>query len=76
MEAGDQVDTRGHHGRGVDESGDGCRALHGIGQPRVQRELRALGEGADGQQRADPGDERPAVAERRAGLAEDGREVE
>ena len=29
------VDARGHHGRGVDQSGDRRRALHRVGQPHV-----------------------------------------
>ena len=48
-EAGQQVDAGGDHGRGVDERGDGRRALHGVGQPDVQRELGALADRPGGQ---------------------------
>jgi len=41
-DAGHEVDARGDHGRGVDERGDRGRALHGVGQPDVERDLRAL----------------------------------
>src|SRR5216684_3829735 len=34
--------ARRDHGRGVDEGGDGRGALHGIGQPHVERELGRL----------------------------------
>ena len=48
--AGDEVDTGVDHGRGVDERGDRGRALHGVGQPDVERELGALAGGADEEQ--------------------------
>src|SRR4029450_5177754 len=34
--------ARGHHGRRVDQRRDRRRAFHRVGQPYVQRELRAL----------------------------------
>jgi hypothetical protein len=46
------VDTGGHHGRGVDERGHRRRAGHGVGQPHVERQLRALARGADEQEDA------------------------
>ena len=47
VHAGDQVDAGGDHRRGVDQRGDGRGALHRVGEPGVERELRRLGEGAD-----------------------------
>ena len=41
-----------HHGGGVDQCGDRRRAFHGIGQPDVQRKLRALAHGANEQANA------------------------
>ena len=58
--AGDQVDAGGHHRRRVDQRGDRGRALHRVGQPGVEGQLRRLGEGADQQQQADRG-HRPLV---------------
>ena len=46
MRAADQVDARRDHRRRVDQGGDGCRALHRVRQPRVQRDLRRLGDSA------------------------------
>lgn len=37
---GDQVDTRGYHGCGVDQRGDRRRARHRVGKPCLQRQLR------------------------------------
>jgi hypothetical protein len=51
--AGDQVDAGGDHRRGVDEGGDRGRALHRVGQPRLQRELAGLAAGAEQQQQRD-----------------------
>ena len=45
--AGEQVDAGRHHGRGVDQRGDGRRALHRVRQPDVERELRRLADGAE-----------------------------
>ncbi len=41
-EAGHQVDPGRHHRRRVDQRRDRGRALHGVGQPGVQRELGGL----------------------------------
>ena len=46
MGARDQIDAGRHHRRGVNESRDRRRALHRVGKPRVERELRGLGDGA------------------------------
>ena len=40
--AADEVNARGDHRGGVDQGADGRGAFHGVGQPDVQRELRAL----------------------------------
>ena len=50
VHAADEVDARGDHGRRVDEGADRGRALHGVGQPGVQRDLGRLGDRADEQQ--------------------------
>ena len=42
-------DAGGHHGGGVDQRADRRRAFHRIGQPDVQRELRALAHRTDEQ---------------------------
>ena len=52
-EAGDQVDAGGHHRRRVDQGGDRRRALHRVGEPGVERDLRRLRERPDHQQAAD-----------------------
>ncbi len=52
-------DAGGHHGGRVDQRGDRGRAFHRVGQPHVQRELRALAHRADEQADADHGDEHP-----------------
>ncbi len=44
------VHARGHHGGRMDQGRDRGRALHGIGQPDIQRELRGLAASADEQQ--------------------------
>ena len=51
--ARDHVDARRHHGGGVDERAHRGRAFHGVGQPDVERNLRALADGADEQQKTD-----------------------
>ncbi len=53
------VDAGGDHGGGVDEGGDRGRALHGVGQPDVERNLRALAGGPDEQEQADQGEGAP-----------------
>ncbi len=56
-------DTGCHHGGGMDQRRDGRGAFHGIGQPHVQWHLRRLAHGADEEQDADHGHQRPlAVA--------------
>ena len=44
--ARDEVDAGGDHGRGVDERADRRRAGHGVREPRLQRHLRRLADGA------------------------------
>ena len=60
VHAGDQIDARGDHRRGVDQRGDRGRALHRVGKPGVERQLRRLREGADQEEQADR-DDRAAV---------------
>ena len=45
VQPGHHEHARGHHRGGVDERRDRRRALHGVGQPDVQRELAALADG-------------------------------
>ena len=59
--AGDEVDAGRDHRRGVDEGRDGRRARHRVGEPDVERHLRALAAGAEEEEEADGVD-----AERRA----------
>ena len=66
VETGDEIHAGGHHGGGVDQRRHRGRALHGVGEPRVQGELRALGERCDRQQHADTGDQQPAGRKRAA----------
>ena len=47
-----QVDARGDHGGGVDERRDRRRAGHGVGQPDVERDLRALAGAAEEEEQA------------------------
>ncbi len=61
VHARDQVHAGRDHRRRVDQRADRRRALHRVGQPGVQRDLRGLGERADEQQQA-AGDEVAAVA--------------
>ncbi len=74
MGAGDHVDAGGDHGGGVDERGDGRGALHGVGQPDVERELRAFAGGAEQQAETDDGEDaavpRRIHGEQRGDLAE------
>jgi hypothetical protein len=51
--AGDQVDPGGDHRRRVDQGRDRGRALHGVGEPGLQRELAGLAARAQEQQHAD-----------------------
>ena len=47
VRAGDDEHAGRHHRRGVDQRGDRRRAFHRVGQPEVQRELRALADRAE-----------------------------
>ena len=70
MRAGDHVDAGGDHGGGVDERGDRRGAFHGVGQPDVERKLRAFAGSADQQAEADDGEDAAcANRERAASLA-------
>jgi hypothetical protein len=51
----DQENTGGHHGGGVDERRDRCRAFHRVRQPGVQQELRRFTHRAHEQQQTDRG---------------------
>ena len=44
--AGDQKDTGGDHGGGMDQGADRGRPLHGIGQPDMKRDLGGFTDGA------------------------------
>ena len=46
VRADDQVDAGRDHRRGVDQRRDRRRALHRVGEPRVERDLGRLGDGA------------------------------
>ena len=50
---GDEVDARGDHRGRVDERGDRRRAGHRVGQPDVERDLRALAGAAEEEEEAD-----------------------
>ena len=54
-QARDQVDAGRDHRRGVDQGADRRRALHGVRQPHVQRELRRLARGAGEDAEGEPG---------------------
>jgi hypothetical protein len=58
------IDSGGHHGGRVDESGHWGRASHRVGQPDIQRNLRRLSGGAHQQQQRDDG-ENPSAGFRR-----------
>ena len=70
-QARDHEHAGGHHGGGVDERRDGCRALHGVGQPGVQQELRRLAHGAHEQQQAQRRQDVEVAAEEPKRLARD-----
>ena len=74
--AGDQVDARGDHGRGVDQGGDRGGALHRVGQPGMERQLGRLGEGPEQEQQADRHHGPFVGGEDVRGLGEDGAVVE
>jgi hypothetical protein len=61
----DHEDAGGHHRRRVDQRGDRRRAFHRVGQPDVERELRALAHRADEEADADDGDEAPVARRER-----------
>ena len=75
VHARDQVDARRHHGGGVDQGGDRRRALHGVREPGVERDLGGLGERADQQQQA-AGDDVAVAALDVGGARERAEEVE
>ena len=50
-----QIDAGGHHGRGVDQRRDRRRALHGVGEPDVERQLGRLPARAQEEEEADGG---------------------
>ena len=54
-----EVDTSGDHRCGIDQGADRRGALHGVGQPDVERDLRGLARGAHEQAQADHVDEQP-----------------
>ena len=54
----EHVNARRHHRRGVDQRADRRGAFHGVGQPDVQRELRALAHRAAEDQQAGDGGQR------------------
>ena len=58
----DHEDAGRHHRRRVDQRGDRGRALHRVGQPHVQRNLRRLAHRADEQADADHRHQRPLRA--------------
>ncbi len=49
MHTGHHVNAGSHHGCCVDQRGDRCGAFHSIGQPDIERNLRALAGGAEKQ---------------------------
>jgi len=61
----DEVHSGFHHGRGVQERGDGRRCLHRVGQPDVEGHLRGLGGRAD----PDQGEDRDVQVRLPQGLA-------
>ena len=51
-EPGDEEDAGRHHGRSVDQRGNGRRPLHCVGQPGMQADLRGLPHGPDEEEEA------------------------
>src|SRR5207244_7057319 len=47
MHTSEQVDTGGHHGRGMDQRAHRRRSGHGVRQPHMQGDLRRLASGTD-----------------------------
>src|SRR5665213_996703 len=54
--AGNHVYAGRDHGGGVDERGDRCGTFHGVGQPDIERKLRALSGRAEKQTKRDGGE--------------------
>ena len=76
MAARHHVDARRHHRRGVDERGDRGRSLHGVGQPGVERDLRALSSCTEEEQQRRGGDRHRSPRERERRRVEDVAEVQ
>ena len=55
VRAAQEEHARGDHGGRVDQRGDRRRAFHRVGQPEVQRDLRALPDRREQQQQRDRG---------------------
>jgi len=66
--AGNHVDTGGDHGGGVDQCRDRGGALHGVGQPHIQRQLCRLAGSTDKKQQRDDGDGGPAFLQQIVGV--------
>ena len=76
-QAADHEHAGGDHGRGVDQRADRGRALHRVGKPGVEPELRRLAHRADEQQQAQQGhgvDAHAGKADGRSGHARRGGE--
>ena len=69
--SGHQEDAGGDHGGGVDEGAHRGRALHGVGQPDVQRQLGRFADGAAEEQDGDQGGGLHLAAEERCGPADE-----
>ena len=67
MGAGDEVDTRSHHGGRVDQRRDRGRARHGVRQPGLQRQLGGFADRAAEQHQAGERQGRGAVGKHRRG---------
>ena len=61
-EAAEEVHAGGHHGRGVNQRADGRGTLHGVREPDVEAELRALARGPGDE--PERGDDEPGALER------------
>ena len=66
IEPGDHVHARRDHGGGVDQRGNRRRPGHRVGEPDIERDLRALAGRADEQADADQGQHRQAEERHRA----------
>ncbi len=76
MRPGDQVDAGGDHRRRMDQCADRRRALHRVGEPGMERNLRGLRDGAAEQAERDENGHRAARLERLLGTGEDRAELE